>query len=114
MIMQNEEIIFLIKVMNGGGAERVISLLANHFVVKGYNVSLLITHQKLKQADLRRLDNSVHVMTLEDELTTSCYDSPWQLIWARFIAKLACLLTSSQDKALIEKYKARNYAKPSA
>ena len=50
--MEKKEIIFAIKVMSGGGAERVISLLSSSMVDKGYSVILLLTHQSEKDAIL--------------------------------------------------------------
>ena len=46
----SKEIIFLIKVMQGGGAERVISLLSSAAVKNENKVSLIITHQSKKDA----------------------------------------------------------------
>lgn len=110
-LMPPKEIILLIKVMNGGGAERVLSLLANHFHAEGHAVILVITHQSMKQADLRGVDNGVQVIALEDELPTTHYDSSIHLLWVRFIGKLNTLFTGNQDTALIGKYSARNHAK---
>ncbi len=109
--MPLKEIILLIKVMNGGGAERVLSLLANHFHAEGHAVTLVITHQSLGQADLRRVDKGVQIIALEDELPTTRYDSSLHLLWARFVGKLNTLVTGNQNVALVGKYAARNHAK---
>ena len=64
--MEKKEIIFAIKVMSGGGAERVISLLSSSMVDKGYSVILLLTHQSEKDAILDNIDSSVQIISLVD------------------------------------------------
>ena len=106
-----QEIILLIKVMNGGGAERVLSLLANHFLADGYKVTLVITHQRLEHTDLNRLNDDVQVIALEDMLATTDYASPFHLLLARLIGKIDILRTVTQDTMFIRKYAARNHTK---
>ena len=65
----SKEIIFIIKVMHGGGAERVISLLSHAAAEKGYNVSLLLTHQNKKEAVLHGIDRRINVISLPDEIS---------------------------------------------
>lgn len=65
--MEKKEIIFAIKVMSGGGAERVVSLLSSSMVDKGYSVILLLTHQSEKDAILDNIDSSVQVISLVDQ-----------------------------------------------
>ena len=48
----NKEIIFIIKLMLGGGAERVVTLLSNAATKNGYKVSLVLTHQNKKDSVL--------------------------------------------------------------
>ena len=62
-------ITLLIKQMVGGGAERVISLLSNSFAERGYDTTLIVTHQSLKDADLTNVQKKVHTIFLEDEVT---------------------------------------------
>ena len=67
--MKNKkELIFLMKLMNGGGAERVISLLTTAAVNRDFDVTLLITHQKKCDAVLRDVDSRVNVVSLVDEI----------------------------------------------
>lgn len=40
----DKEIFFIVHSMTGGGAERVISILSNYLVKKGYKINLLLTH----------------------------------------------------------------------
>lgn len=66
--MDEKQIILIIKVMNGGGAERVLSLLANHFFRSGRDVTILLTHQSVSQADFSRVDPHGRVLSVEDQL----------------------------------------------
>ena len=59
---------FLIKVMNGGGAERVTSIISNAMVSRGADVTLILTHQKLEDAVLRDVDERIRVISLEDSI----------------------------------------------
>ncbi len=42
MSKSGKDILFVLNLMVGGGAERVISILANHYAKKGWNVSILL------------------------------------------------------------------------
>jgi hypothetical protein len=50
-----KKIIFLIKVMLGGGAERVVSVLSKAWIERGYQVDLVITHQTQQDAYFHEL-----------------------------------------------------------
>ena len=65
----SKEIVFLIKVMHGGGAERVISLLSRGAVEIGNKVSLIITHQNKAEAVLNHIDSRINVISLTDEIS---------------------------------------------
>ena len=58
--------VFLIKCMNGGGAERVVSLLSNHLAFLGYDVTVILTNQSLSKAQFQELSSKVNVISLED------------------------------------------------
>lgn len=107
----NKEIVFIIKVMCGGGAERVVTLLSNAMVQQGYNVSLVLTHQKKREADLKDIDNRIEVLSLEDEIINCSEQSikaNVHMLYARCLGKLGKTEISS-----IRKYYARNYKKVS-
>ena len=106
---ERKEITFLIKVMNGGGAERVISLLSAEMIKKGYEVNLILTHQKKKDADLKEVDKRIQVLSLEEQI--ELYQEMKRrgnihMLYARFLGKLGKAELSS-----IHKYYARNYKK---
>lgn len=73
----NKEIVFITNTMSRGGAGRVISILANHYAKKGWNVSII----------LRRIDNpypleeSIHIVEVGDDSQTSRFK------WIRMIRK---------------------------
>ncbi len=103
----NKEIIFIIKVMLGGGAERVVTLLSNAAAEKGYKVSLILTHQNKKDAVLHGIDNKINVISLLDEISNQESSSlcPYLLmLFARLIGKLGF-----KNKSSILKYYSRNF-----
>ena len=106
-------IVFIIKQMSGGGAERVISLLSNSFAERGYDTTLIITHQSLKDADLANIQKNVHTISLEDEVTRESKKLKRLLMLkTRLVGKIdRTILKKSDDRFLIKKYEVRNYDK---
>ncbi len=101
-----KEITFLMKVMSGGGAERVISLLTDAFACLGHPVTLIITHQSLSDADLSNINPEVKVVSLTDEVSKkkkSAFAAGLLMIFARLIGKF------SPEKGSVLKYYSRNY-----
>ncbi len=109
-----KEIAFIIKVMLGGGAERVISLLSKAVAERGLSVTLILTHQKLSDAVLKDIDANVKVVSLPDkaeESPGSSFLPRMIMIFARLIGKISHLITKKDSqKSLILKYLSRNYA----
>ncbi len=103
----SKEIVFLIKVMHGGGAERVVSLLSRATVENGNEVSLIVTHQSKKDAILNNIDPRINVTSLMDEVSG---ERPSNIIpkvimlFARLIGKLGF-----KEKSAVMKYHSRNY-----
>ena len=64
----DKQITLLIKQMVGGGAERVISLLCNALLERGFDVTLIVTHQFSAESDLHNIDKNINVIFLEEEL----------------------------------------------
>ena len=110
--MTKKEITFVIKVMSGGGAERVISILSKAFVQRNFDVSLILTHQKKAEADLSCIDSKVKVVTLEDDVVEK-YENikKIKMLKARLVGKINHILGRSEDAYLIKKYEIRNYGK---
>ncbi len=104
--MRNE-ITFLMKVMSGGGAERVISLLTDAFAERNNNVTLIITHQSLCEADLSNINKKVRVISLPDEVAKANKSQLFAkllMLYARFVGKI------SSEKGSVLKYYSRNYS----
>ncbi len=104
----NKEIIFIIKLMLGGGAERVVTLLSNAAIEKGYKVSLMLTHQNKKNAVLQGIDNKINVISLPDEISNQQFSSLKPrliMLIARLIGKLGF-----KDKSSVLKYYSRNFS----
>lgn len=103
----SREITFLIKVMSGGGAERVITLLTDAFAEKGKKVNLIITHQNLSDANLSNVNKKINVISLPDEIQKekkTVFFAKLLMIYARLIGKI------NSEKGLILKYWSRNYS----
>lgn len=110
-----KEITFLIKVMNGGGAERVVSLLSQAMVQQGYDVNLILTHQKKEDASLQEIGNEINVISLDDELLIKqkhTIVSNLMMLYARIGGKIIRKLYKREsDISTIYKYYSRNYEK---
>ena len=102
-----KEIVFLIKVMCGGGAERVISLLSRAAVERGYNVGLVLTHQNKSDAVLKDVDKAVSVVSLPEEIAISGKSKilpHWIMLFARVVSK-----AGFKEKAAVLKYLSHNF-----
>lgn len=109
----SKSVILLIKQLTNGGAPRMISLLANEFNYRGYQSTVIITHQSLADADLSQLSDKVEVISLLDELEKDQrkkYSINKACIKA--VAKIErAVLPKGKQKQLINMYKVRNYDK---
>lgn len=113
--MEKKEIIFAIKVMSGGGAERVISLLSSSIVDKGYSVILLLTHQSEKDAILDNIDSSVQVISLVDQDMDGAKINLFSNIYlfcSRVLGKIGKIFSTKLFQySLTIKYLAYNYSR---
>ena len=110
---EKKEIVFVMKVMNGGGAERVISLLTSAAVNRGSDVTLLITHQKKSDSVLRDIDSGVNVISLPDEVEKNNVSGFFRnilMLFSRFLGKAGKLISEKLiSKSLVLKYFAYNF-----
>lgn len=105
--MKSRNTVFLIKVMLGGGAERVISLISRAAVQNGNNVTLILTHQSKAEAVLDNIDGRINVVSLPDELRKQkpfAFSAKIIMLLARLAGK-----TAFKEKSLVMKYLSRNY-----
>ncbi len=111
--MNNKEIVFLIKVMCGGGAERVATLLCNTMAQRGYNVTLIITHQKKSDSVLQNMNPDIRIISLPDEIQkeSSCsFVSKIIMLLAGLLNKIENrIIKSNSSKSKILKYISYNY-----
>ena len=105
-----KNVCFLITVMIGGGAERVISVLSNELVARGYRVTIFIIHQPLSLAQTDNIDSRVKIVSVQDE-AKRINETIKQIktIKARFVRKIPH--RSRNEKYLICRYKIRYYEK---
>ena len=110
---KQKEIVFLIKCMSGGGAERVVSLLSRAVVQKGFETTLILTHQGKKDALLNDINPHIKVISLPDEIKdfkTNKLVSKIIMLVARIIGKMGFLLGEKADyKSSVLKYLSRNF-----
>lgn len=110
-----KDVTFVIKLMHGGGAERVVSVLSRALLEKGYTVRLILTHQSLQNAYLQGVDERVSVHSIEDDIRkegTPRVSCAWRMAVSRVQSKFSRLfLRRESDRALITKYAVRNDAK---
>lgn len=103
--------------MSGGGAERVISILSSALVKRGFDVTLIITHQKMDEAYLRDIAEEVQVISLEDQIegkTGKPLGAILRMLYARLLGKCSRVFQGKEsDASLIQKYYERNYVKVS-
>ena len=107
-----KSVVFIIKCMNGGGAERVVSILSNHLAFLGYDVTVILTNQSLSKAQFLELSSKVNVISLEDlNLKRHPVFIRVGLHFAKKIERIAGQQQEKYYRILIKKYKARNYDK---
>ena len=98
-----------------GGAERIMSALASHYAEIGEDVTVILTHQPLAEANLARLSSKVNVISLEDEiaaLSSHAISAKAKMLSARLDGKLGKIFgLRNADAVSIKKYHARNYDK---
>lgn len=111
--MLKKNVIFCIKTMSGGGAERVISLLTSAAVKRNFDVTLLITHQKKSDSVLRDIDSGVNVISLPDEVEKNSVSGFFRnilMLFSRFLEKAGKLISEKLiSKSLVLKYFAYNF-----
>ncbi len=105
--------VFLISEMHMGGAERIMSVLANYCADHGRDTTVILTHQSLGDANLSRLNQNVKVISLVDEVKkveTKRRPAERQMLIARFEGKLSKIFgTQMADAASVRKFYSRNY-----
>lgn len=105
-----KKVLFLISVMQGGGAERVITVLSDMLVKNGYDVSVIVTSDIKGNSRLELLNPEVKTFFLTDyEEEHHSFASKSLLFVARVFGKLGLSEYSS-----ILKYRSRNIGKVKA
>lgn len=115
--MLNKKVIFVIKCMTGGGAERVLSLIASVVAEKDIDVKILLTHQKLAEADIRDVEtkNGIEIISVSDNAKETFVGSILKkvlLFVVRIMLKIGMKFSDKiYDKALVLKYFYNNFDK---
>ena len=107
-----KDLCFLIKQLTSGGAGRMISLLATEFASRGYDCTVILTHQRKADADLSRLHGHVNVISLDDETGDGVRFEALRVLPIKLSAKFArVFLPDGKARQLVKMYKVRNYSK---
>ncbi len=113
-IKNKKEIVFLIKVMCGGGAERVITLLSNATIQMGYDVTFIITHQSQKDSVITNMDPNIKILNLPDQnkqTKNHRFVKKTIYLFSRLCGKFESFILKKQpSKAKILRYIAENYS----
>lgn len=106
-----KNVCFLITVMTGGGAERVVSVLSNELVERGFRVTIFIIHQPLSLAQTDSINSQVKIISVQDETKSTNNNTIKHIktIKARFVRKIPHRFR--EEKYLIDRYKIRYYEK---
>ena len=64
--MTKKQVLVVMPVLKGGGAERVASILTNEFYKNGYDCEFLLTSCKRDEVINRDLDESIPVLILQE------------------------------------------------
>lgn len=109
--MQSKKIVFLIRCMTGGGAERVVSLLSREFADRGYKLTLILTHQSEEEALLHTVDDRVKVISLSDEVKCDSTAKKKHLMKKELLQKKFRQIFGRYDdnEFTVRKYEIRNY-----
>ena len=109
--MQSKKIVFLIRCMTGGGAERVVSLLSREFADCGYNLTLILTHQSKEEALLHTVDDRVKVISLPDEVKCDSTAKKKHLMKKELLQKKFRQIIGRYDdnEFVVRKYEIRNF-----
>lgn len=110
---KQREVVFLIKCMSGGGAERVVSLLSDAVAQKGFKTTIILTHQSESEALLSDINSDVKVISLSDEIKdvkVNKFAPEIIMLVARMIGKLNFVFgEKAKYKASVLKYYSRNF-----
>lgn len=92
--------------MNGAGAERVVSLLSNHFIKENKDVSVIITSKKISESDISGLNGKVSAFSLIEmvEGRGRSFISRVMMFASKILRKIGL-----KDYSSVLKFYSRNY-----
>ena len=106
----NNDIVLMLHRMAGGGAERVMILLANWLAKKGNNVTLVLVDQKLCDAIKYDIDSRVELISLKDHANCSQrYIKKSKVRFYGLYSKVACKIAKLSGKGISDKVVFRKY-----
>lgn len=106
---EKQKVFFVIGAMCGGGAERVITILANASVACGNDTAIILTDQKVSEVIEYELDERIKLISISESV--DIYKFKAKAVWyaSRTLGKLSKLITGKEsDLSLVLKFKSRN------
>lgn len=107
-----KDIVLMLHQMSGGGAERVMVLLANWLAEKGHAVSLILTNQLIDDVKGYKLNSDIDLMSLKEMRGKQTYISKTRAKSDEIYGKVSYKLSKKthkkpSDKAVLKKYISR-------
>ena len=87
---KKKQLMFVMPVMKGGGAEKVAALLLNEFNKNGYECELILTNSERNEIIDRGLDSKIDVTVLCEHFTKSCSLKIIKIRFLRILSSLIC------------------------
>lgn len=94
----NKQLIFVMPVMKGGGAEKVAALLLNEFNKSGYESELVLTNSERSEVVDRGLDPAVKITVLREHFSKNNIFKKAFLMFFRILASLICKIPEALGK----------------
>lgn len=104
-----KDIVLMLHQMSGGGAERVMVLLANWLAEKGHAVSLILTNQLIDDVKGYKLNSDIDLMSLKEMRGKQTYISKTRAKSDEIYGKVSYKLSKKTHKKPSDKAVLKNY-----
>jgi hypothetical protein len=101
---KKKQLMFIMPVMKGGGAEKVAALLLNEFNKNGYDCELVLTNSERNEIVDRGLSEDVTVTVLREAFRPNGIFKRLFLVLFRFLTSLMCKIPEAFGKKVPAKW----------
>ena len=95
---KKKQLMFIMPVMKGGGAEKVAALLLNEFNKNGYECELVLTNSDRNEVVDRGLDSEVSLTVLREEFPKHDIFKKLYISMLRFVSSILCKIPEALGK----------------